>query len=89
MDASGQVVWEVRPTSKDVFEEAVADAGRLLSLRSVLAKKQDDMALAASVALLDAMGRGQRAGPSVDEVDAFAKVKGIRGKEDLCAKETP
>ena len=80
MNASGEVVWEVRPTSKEVVETALGDAGHLVKLRKKSKANADNQALAANVALLDALGRSQRKAPSVDELDKAAAVAGVDAK---------
>lgn len=77
MDASGEVVWEVRPTSKEALDEAFANATQLVSWREKLAKTPDDAAISANVALLDALGRQQREAPSVADLDKHAQAKGV------------
>lgn len=77
MDASGDVVWEARPSSQAAFDGAVKHAKQLVSLKAELAKSPDDAGLKASVALLDGMGREQRQGPTPAALSEHVKVKGV------------
>jgi hypothetical protein len=77
MDAAGEVLWEVRPTSLEVLEAGLADARELLGLKRRLAAAPDDAALGAAVALLSAMGCDQRQTRPVAELEALARTEGL------------
>ncbi|MCB9831577.1 MAG: hypothetical protein H6807_03810 [Planctomycetes bacterium] len=76
--AEGEVVYEARPTTELEFKTGLANAQLLVKLRAKAKEKPDDAALKASITILDALGHGQRQnGPSLEEVDAAAKVEGV------------
>ena len=77
MNADGEVIWEVRPTSHEVLVEGLASARQLQALKQRLAKTPDDKGLAASVELLAALGHSQRAMRPVAELEKFRAVEGI------------
>lgn len=80
MNADGEVVWEGRPQSAEAFDGAVADATKLVDLMEKAKAAPDDKVLAASVKLMDAIGRSQREAPELAELDEAAKVEGIDAK---------
>ncbi len=86
MNADGEVIWEVRPESADVFSKAVANANKLAGFQAKVAKNPEDKVAAASAALLDAIGRQQRQEPDLDDLVEHTKVEGV-DKEILAAFE--
>ena len=77
MNADGEVIWEVRPTSREVLQEGLANAKQLQTLKDRLAETPDDAGLAASVELMTALGSQQRQTKPMPELEELAKVEGI------------
>ena len=77
MNAEGDVIWEVRPTSREVLHKGLEDAKVLDALMQRAAKAPDDKGLAASVALLSEMGKGQRQLREMDELQKLFETKGL------------
>lgn len=82
--ASGEVIWEVRPTDADVVKKAFEDARKLQSLMKASKAKPEDKALAASVQILSNLGRGQREADGFDVLDRAAKTEGL--DKDVAAR---
>lgn len=80
LDENGEVLWEARPTSKEVVLEALANASRLNELKGRLAENPDDAGLAASVKLFASFGMGQREAPPLDELKSLAETEGLDAK---------
>ena len=87
MNADGEVVWEERPSEREAWDEALSQAQRLHELRISAEADPDNAALAANVALLDAMGRDQRPKPELEELDRAAETEGVA--EDIVAMYRP
>ena len=77
LDESGEVLWEVRPTSREVLREGLERASWLHELRARARAAPDDEALAASVELLDALGREQRAPVPLERLEALLAREGL------------
>ena len=77
MNASGEVIWEVRPSSSDILLEGLEGARLLQSLKVQSAKKPDDATLSASVAVLAALGCQQRESQPLEELEKLAATKGL------------
>lgn len=80
MNADGEVIWEVRPTSREVLRTGLADARMLQDLKDRLAEKPEDAALAASVEVFAAMGCQQRETKSVEALEKLAATEGLDAK---------
>lgn len=77
MNADGDVIWEVRPTSREVLQEGLANAKALQALKERLKAKPDDAGLAASVEIMTALGCQQRETKPMAELEELAKVEGL------------
>lgn len=77
MNADGEVIWEVRPTSREVLQEGLANATALQALKDKLAAKPDDAGLAASVEIMTALGCQQRETKPVEELEKLAATEGL------------
>jgi len=77
MNAAGEVIWEVRPTSEAVVAKGFANANMLVKLQAALSQKPDDQALEASASLLEGIGRSQRKAPAMSDMEEWGNVKGV------------
>lgn len=80
INADGEVIWEVRPTSEEVVMKGFADAKMLQGLIEKSKAAPDDKGLKASVALMSALGKGQREVGDFAKLDEYAKTEGIDAK---------
>lgn len=77
MNADAEVIWEVRPTSREALQEGLASAKALQALKAKLAENPDDAGLAASVEIMTALGSQQRETKPMEELEKLAEVEGI------------
>lgn len=77
MSAAGDVLWEVRPSTRDALQAGIERAGWLLELRERARAAPEDAGLAASVELLDGLGREQRPLLRREKMEELLAVAGI------------
>lgn len=77
MDPTGEVLWEVRPTTEAILRKGLSDATALHELRKRSADAPGDAGLAASAALLAELGKSQRGALPMEELVALRATKGL------------
>jgi len=77
LDETGEVLWEVRPISREALREGLEHAGWLDALRARARAAPEDEGLAASVELLDAFGREQRPAVPLERLEVLLAREGL------------
>ena len=80
MNPKGEVIWEVRPSDEDTWNEGMKDARNVAELQQAVAAGTGTAAQQADLALLQALGCQQRQPGALDELEKHAATEGVNPK---------